>query len=634
MKTIRKFRPKTVQATVALASLAVIAAGCGTTAAADFQSAAGQTPSAMAQMAERLFPSGTSNVVLISDTKSGQGLAGPASDLAAHMGGALLEAQSVNHLGFATRTALNDMAIPSVAPSSVEQPFQPTPGKPAVTIVGGTDVISNSLQSKLESEGYSVSRISGNGNQITRSILNQVAPAVPTSAPSFPSSWSTYASSADHNSVFKLAPGAPSWERTGVSWNFAEMAAVPFNRPFPDLANLGLRGAPVKMTQDLGNAVGVSAVNGIIYAESDDGHVYALDARTGQELWQTGQLANTPMGNPIVENNTVFVTVGDTGFPFSQLLKYELSGGTAPLVRGLGWSAVYAFNATTGREIWRADFHGNAMPTPVYYGGNLYVPTGGGTLWAFDAATGAVKWKTAMGGFDSMSSPSVYINPTTHQAEIVVGTSDANHLVAVDASTGKILWEQPTTLNIFNTGMGDNSPAIDQAKGIIIQDSVVNFDRANKTTNLAAYAMNASTGAVLWSTYLGVGPTPPAYKAGVAMIHNGVVYIGSPVTSSLYALNESTGQILWKTSFPNAGPAGAGRGAAAYAYGTLWIAAGPTIYAIDPATGKVLSTYSPGGRFGIVNPVIVGGTMYLDNSYDWVQAVPLAKIYPSVNLNR
>jgi outer membrane protein assembly factor BamB len=65
------------------------------------------------------------------------------------------------------------------------------------------------------------------------------------------------------------------------------------------------------------------------------------------------------------------------------------------------------------------------------------------------------------------------------------------------------------------------------------------------------YALNASTGALIWKTYLGainVGPScnPPA--AGVsssAAVVNGVVYVGGG-DNYWYALNASTGNIVWK----------------------------------------------------------------------------------------
>ncbi len=590
---------------------------------------------AEATMTERLFPNGVSDVVLCSGSPSQAGNVQLAQALATKLSGALLLTENSQHLGLATKNALTSLSTPQVAPSGTVQPFQPQPGKPMIYLVGDYSSISASLETRLTQMGYQVTRLGGSPNTIRNSVLNMVAPALPqgTSTQSFPTSWNQYEGASNHESFFPASSNSPAWIKNGVSWSFAEQAAVPLNATFPDLANLGLRNAPVKLTQYLGNAVGVTAVNGIIYAESDDYHLYALNAQTGALLWQVGPLNNSLMGNPIVSGNIVYVTTGDTGFSFSQVLKFEQSSGTSPLVRGLLYSSLYAFNATTGRMIWRQDFKGNAMPTPILYNNTVYEPTGGGNLWALNAQTGALRWKTPLGGFDSMSSPNLYVNPTTKQASIVVGTSDANHVVAVNAKTGAVTWTQPTTLNIFNTGMGDNSPVVDQSNGIVVQDSVVNFDRANKTTNLAVYAMNASTGKVLWSTNLGRSSAPPAYKGGMALIQNGVVYVGSPVTSELYALNESNGKILWSFPFVNSGPAGAGRGNPVLAYGVLWIAAGPTIYAIDPSNGKELSSYTPGGRFGIVNPVIVGGTMYLGNSYDWIQAIPLTKIYPSLKIS-
>ncbi len=594
----------------------------------------GFTAQAVAQMAERLFPSGTQNVVLCSRSSTRDIALGQA--LAARISGALLLTENAHVLGNQTVHALKALAIPQVAGQGVVQPYQFPTGKPRIYVIGNTKQISGSIVTDLKAQGYNIQRLGGQGLSLAKTILNRVAPPLP-KAPNnsleFPVKWPVYAGGPTHNAVFSIRPSAPKWERTGVQWNFAEDAAVPLNAPFPDLANLGLRGAPVKMTQNLGNAVGVSAVNGIIYAESDDYHLYALNAKNGTLLWKSGPLVNNLMGNPVVANNLVYVTAGDTGFPFSQVLHYAMSGGTATLTRGLMYAAIYAFNARTGRLVWRQDFHGNAMPTPIYHDGVVYEATGGGNLWAFNARTGAVKWKTSLQGFDSMSSPNVYTNPVTRQTEIIVGTSDQNHVVAVNASNGSILWSQKTALNIFNTGMGDNSPTVDQSRNLVIQDSVVNFNKITKTTNLAVYAMNAITGKVLWSTDLGTGNAPPAYKAGVSMVHNGVVYVGSPVTSTFYALNEQNGSILWKFPFQNAGPAGAGRGNAVYAYGVLWVAAGPKIYALNPKTGQELGSYSPGGRFGIVNPVIVGATMYLDNSYDWVQAIPLKAIDPHVTIS-
>lgn len=592
-----------------------------------------QMADAAAAMAERLYPSGAPAVVLASGVPAHYVDLIAAEALSQRILAPLLLTDGTGKLGEATQGALAWMTPPKV--STGVQPFSAAAVKPVVYLVGGRSAISAGVASRLRSEGYSVIRVWGVSALGTMQAVSRVvAPAVPsgTGSSGFPSNWTSYAGNPSHNAAVAVTAQTPGWEKAGVSWKFPEAGAVPLRAGFPDAGNLGARGAPVKMTQDLGNAVGVTAVQGVIYAESDDARLYALDARTGRELWVAGPAANALMGNPIVGDGLVFASAGDTGFPFSQVMRYTLSGGRKPLVRGLGYAGIYAFNARTGRLVWRQDFYGNAMPTPVLLGNTLYEPTGGGHLWAFDARTGRVLWKTKLGGFDSMSSANYWINPATGSAEIIVGTSDANHVVAVNASTGKILWTQGTKLGIFNTGMGDNTASVDSGSGVIVQDSVVDFNPSNKTCNLAVYAMSARTGRVLWTTKLGRGSSPPAYKAGVTMIHGGVVYVGSPVTSTFYALSEKTGRVLWSFPFHGAGPAGAGRGNAVYAYGTLWISAGPRLYALDPKTGKEIGSYVPGGRFGIVNPVIVGGTMYLDNSYDWVQAVPLTKIDPQVRV--
>ncbi|CAB3394059.1 PQQ-binding-like beta-propeller repeat protein [Kyrpidia spormannii] len=612
-------------------------AAAGVLLGAGMASAAGEVPTtatSAAQMAVRMFPSGSSAVILCSgDPKSERSDLVAGQALAAYLSAPLLLTQSAGELGPNTLQSLSQLSVPDANPAGDVQPYQPAPGKPKVYLVGTTDSLSGSLVNQLQELGYAVQDLrTDSASALLSEVQNIVAPPLPSQADAsgFPGKWTTYAGDQAHNPFYPVPDSAPSWEKEGVMWNFPEKAAVPLSQEFPDLRQLGMRGAPVKMTQSLGNACGVTAVDGVIYAESDDAHLYALDAKTGQLLWQAGPTVNALMGNPIVGDGLVYVTAGDTGFSFSQVLKFMLSQGKMQLVRGLTYSAIYAYDQKTGRLVWRQDFQGNAMPTPALVDHAVYEATGDGHLYAFDSKTGKSLWTTGLGGFDSMSSANYWRDPETGRVEIIVGVSDANNVVAVDAQTGKVLWKQPTTLNIFNTGMGDNTPTVDQENGLVFQDSVVDNDPKTNTVDLAIYAMDARTGKMVWSTKLGRGSSPPAYKAGVAMVHDGVVYVGSPATSRYYALDEKTGHVLWTFHFQNSGPAGAGRGSAVYAYDRLWVAAGPKVYALDPKTGKELGSYEPGGRFGIVNPVIVGKTMYLGNSYDWIQAIPLSKIDPTV----
>jgi outer membrane protein assembly factor BamB len=269
-----------------------------------------------------------------------------------------------------------------------------------------------------------------------------------------PTQWTTYSGDIEHDSAFKAPPGAAgALLSQGVSWRFAEAQALPLSVKYgKDAKALGPRSAPVKTTQFLGNAVGVTVVGTIVYVESDAGYVYALDATTGHMIWRA-KVDNAAMGDPIVADGRVFVGTGDTGFSFSQVLRAE-SGSRTDLVRGLAWGDIYAFDAKTGQQLWRYGTRGENMPSECYAQNTLYFGNGDGHMYALDPATGALKWQTSIGGFDSMSSCAIY------QGKVYAGFTDPNNLVAVDLHGGKLAW-RATFPNVANTGMGDNSPTID-----------------------------------------------------------------------------------------------------------------------------------------------------------------------------
>lgn len=448
----------------------------------------------------------------------------------------------------------------------------------------------------------------------------------------FPQTWTSYAGGQEHNAAFSVPANAPAPLRLGVSWQYAEAGALPLNGGPYDENVLGYLAASVKTTQMMGNSVGVTALDGRIYAESDSNTVYALDAMTGAKLWQSPTI-NAAMGNAVAGDGLVFVGAGDTGFSFSSVMKY--TAGAPGVTRGMGFAAVYAFDQNTGKLAWQYDTKGEDMPSLSYLDGKVYIGNGDGHMYALDAKTGQPAWITNVGGFDSMSSTNLWHNPDTGQNLVFAGFSDPNYLYAFDAQTGKVAW-QATIPGVFNTGMGDNSPTVDPRTGVILQDSVVDYNKLNHTSDLAVFAIDARTGAVLWDTRIGRGPSPLAYKAAISMVHNGVVYVGNPATGFLDALSEQTGHILWSTDLGTYAWQGTtyhiqDRGAPTLYDGVLYEAAGPDIFALSPATGRILARYHAGGRYGIVNPVIVGGTMYLGNSYNWVQAIPLSRIYRSWN---
>lgn len=327
------------------------------------------------------------------------------------------------------------------------------------------------------------------------------------------------------------------------------------------------------------------------------------------------------MGNPLVSGNVVYASAGGVGFNFSNVVR-DAKHGTGLRGGGISFSGIYALNRQNGRLLWRFATHGEAMPTPVLSGRHLFLSTGSGNIMALDAVNGNLLWRTHVGGIANMSAPVVV------GGRIYVSVLVKPYLYCLDAHTGHVIWRAQIP-RAANMGTGHVAPAA--SKNVVVMDAVTTpRGRAAKASmDTVVWGYDARTGRVLWTQRMGRGPKPPAFKGGMPMIHHDVVYVGTPVNSVYKAFHLQDGRELWSWHVPDAGSAGAGRGAATYYRGALYVSTGLTLYALDPATGRVIGHDHVGGRFGMVNPVIVGGTIYLANSWDWLIAVPVGDVNPA-----
>ena len=118
-------------------------------------------------------------------------------------------------------------------------------------------------------------------------------------------------------------------------------------------------------------------------------------------------------------------------------------------------------------------------------------------------------------------------SPAVANGIVYVGSVDGK-LYALDASTGAYLW------SYFMADWISSSPAV--ANGVVYLGGIL---------RRTLYALNASTGALKWSyeTGGGIGSSPAAV--------NGVVYVGSE-DGNLYALDAQTGTLLWNYTTGNA----------------------------------------------------------------------------------
>ncbi|WP_325800225.1 hypothetical protein [Acidithiobacillus ferriphilus] len=71
-----------------------------------------------------------------------------------------------------------------------------------------------------------------------------------------------------------------------------------------------------------------------------------------------------------------------------------------------------------------------------------------------------------------------------------------------------------------------------------------------------------------------------------------------------------------------------GRAAPTWYEGMLYIPTGSAPDAINQENGEEIGHYHVGGRFGIVNPRMVGGTIYLGKPWDRINTVPMKDVHP------
>jgi len=220
---------------------------------------------------------------------------------------------------------------------------------------------------------------------------------------------------------------------------------------------------------------------GRVFAGSQDGSIYALDAETGCVHWTTTVQAEVRSG----------ITVAEVD-------------GRSALFFGDSSGYLYGLDASTGKQLWKVslDEHAatKATSTPVFYQGRLYVGASSleealsvapayvcctfrGSVSAVQATDGKVLWKTSM--IEETPKP----QPKTKRGSAVIGPS------------GVGVWTAPT---------------LDVDHDVMYVTTGDNYSDPPTAFSDAVVAMQMSTGRILWSKQLTAGDSwnSSCYLAG------------------------------------------------------------------------------------------------------------------------
>lgn len=372
-----------------------------------------------------------------------------------------------------------------------------------------------------------------------------------------------------------------------------------------------LRTGAVRWEREYGNFQigpnGVALEDGRLFVAKGPHAISALDAATGDELWETRLIDSGTMGidiQPQVFDGLVLVAT----VPISILGQYV--GGDA--------GVLYALDAETGDEVWHFD---TVEGDDVW--GAPEVNAGGGAWYppAIDTEAGVVYWGIAnpapFPGTDafpngtSRPGPNLYTNSVValdvhtgelqwyHQAiehdlfdrdlvhtaiahtddgEVIIGTGKLGRVLGHDPATGELRFDTP-----IGRHQNDDLTELDGPTevypgtygGVLTPPAVADGIVYAATLNLpsvhepdvneiigsdlgvepgAVVAVDAADGRVLWSTEVDGDPM------GAALVLSDLVFTAT-FQGELFALDRGTGEIVWQMTAPggvNGWPASVG----------------------------------------------------------------------------
>jgi outer membrane protein assembly factor BamB len=236
--------------------------------------------------------------------------------------------------------------------------------------------------------------------------------------------------------------------------------------------------------------------------------------------------------------------------------------------------SMYALDATTGALRWQHPVAGGVASSPPAAHGMLYFASADCHLYAADLDSGAPRWKFRAGG------PIMNSSPAVADRSVYVGCHDGN-LYAVDALTGLLHWKFQTRQVIEATAA--------VADGVVYAGSC----------DHRFYALDAVSGGLRWAF-----PTDGHVLSSPA-VADGVVYVGS-CDRNVYALDAASGEPRWRYA-----TGGWVASSPAVVNGTLYVGSNDSfLYALDSATGN-LRWKQKAADIVYSSPAVVAGTVYV-----------------------
>jgi outer membrane protein assembly factor BamB len=266
----------------------------------------------------------------------------------------------------------------------------------------------------------------------------------------------------------------------------------------------------VKITDDTEFPASVTVDHGVVYAatccsNTKVSHLFALRADTGATIWSrtfAGSIATpTPVDSqgaaPAAASTEVIVPWVGSSPPFGGL---------------------YALRASNGATLWHTDTPGKPYSNPVIVGNSVFMATDGGYVVAYNAATGAERWRYRPPHFE------VGLSSLDGSGSLIY-VCVSRTFYALSAADGSLRW-RVTVPGTSDRTHQQYAPAI--VKGTLY--AVANNDET-------VYALDPASGDTRWQ-YDGIG-----YGVAMPVVDRGIAYIVTG-DGGLLALHASDGKLI------------------------------------------------------------------------------------------
>jgi outer membrane protein assembly factor BamB len=279
------------------------------------------------------------------------------------------------------------------------------------------------------------------------------------------------------------------------------------------------------------------AANGTVFYSSSSGYLMAVDAFTGEGKWAL-KLGSEYMAisTPTYNEGVVYIAYCEANSPRSQIS--ALDAGTAAILwtnSMLGWTrgapvlkggvvflgdsygAIYAFNATSGDQVWLGQVHGGIAWSISIIDGLLIGGTASGELFAMDL-DGSIAWSRTLTSF--LPQGAIMAAPCGGGGRVYISESQGT-LWALDSQTGEVLW----------TRMDVGWP--------LLSSPAYEGETVYYASHMGVFAFDAGNGSTRWRV---TGDNVQFF--GSPMVSNGTVF-AVQYQGFLYAIDAETGLVSY-----------------------------------------------------------------------------------------